>query len=234
MQDVVKSYERSGHGPVKVLDKVNMEITAGDFISIIGPSGCGKTTLLNLIGCLLKPTSGEVSIAGIDVSKMGDRQLAQLRNEKIGFIFQGSHLIPYLNVLENVLAPTYFSQGKGQSRKLKLARVLELIEELGLGDRINHLPYQLSLGQRRRVAIARALINDPLIVLADEPTNDLDPERTEQITDILVSLNSKALTLLIVTHQPELAVRAKTRYRMRNGVLVPVEKENFTIKKSVG
>ena len=220
LQNIVKSYERSGHASVKVLDKVSMEIAEGDFVSIVGPSGCGKTTLLNLIGCLLKPTSGEISIAGIDVSKMGDRELAKLRNEKIGFIFQGSHLIPYLNVLENVLAPTYFSQGKGSTSKLKKIRALELIEELGLEERINHLPYQLSLGQRRRVAIARTLINDPLIVLADEPTNDLDPERAQQITDILVSLNIKGLTLLVVTHQPELATKARRRYRMCNGIPV--------------
>lgn len=219
VQNVAKSYERSGQDPVKVLEKVNMEINAGEFISIVGPSGCGKTTLLNLIGCLLKPSSGEVKIAGVDVNKMGERQLAQLRNEKIGFIFQGSHLIPYLNVFENILAPTYFSRGKGRARKLKLPRALELIEELGLSDRINHLPYQLSLGQRRRVAIARALINDPIILLADEPTNDLDPERSEQIADILSSLNNKGLTLLIVTHQPELAARAKSQYRMYNGIL---------------
>ncbi|MDT3699577.1 MAG: ABC transporter ATP-binding protein [Thermincola sp.] len=219
VRNIAKSYERSGQEPVKVLEKVNMEINAGEFISIVGPSGCGKTTLLNLIGCLLKPSAGEVSIAGIDANKMGERQLAQLRNEKIGFIFQGSHLIPYLNVFDNVLAPTYFSRGKGQARKLKLPRALELIEELGLSDRINHLPYQLSLGQRRRVAIARALINDPLILLADEPTNDLDPERSAQIADILSSLNIKGLTLLIVTHQPELAARAKRQYQMHNGVL---------------
>lgn len=220
LQNIVKSYERSGHASVKVLDKVNMEIAEGDFVSIVGPSGCGKTTLLNLIGCLLKPTSGEICIAGIDVSKMGDRELSKLRNEKIGFVFQGSHLIPYLNVLENVLAPTYFSQGKGPTDKLKKIRALELIEELGLEERINHLPYQLSLGQRRRVAIARTLINDPLIVLADEPTNDLDPERAQQITDILVSLNKKGLTLLVVTHQPELAAKARRRYRMCNGIPV--------------
>ncbi|MDI6717185.1 MAG: ABC transporter ATP-binding protein [Actinomycetota bacterium] len=221
LKDVRHSYQRPGGETLTVLDGVDLTIEKGDLVSIVGPSGGGKTTLLNIIGCLLRPTSGEVIIDGKPVQSMTEKELAHTRNLKIGFIFQGSHLIPTLTVLENIMLPVWL--GKGVQGRGHAVRARELAERFGLSDRLNHLPHEISLGQRRRVAIARALINGPTILLADEPTNDLDPPRAKQIGDILFSLNQEGLTLLLVTHRWDLAKQAKRCYETKDGKLQPAE-----------
>jgi putative ABC transport system ATP-binding protein len=232
MSGVTKTFTGPAGEQLTVLQEVNLTVAAGESIAIVGPSGGGKTTLLNLIGGLLRPCSGEISVGGNPLSRLSDQELSRLRNEKIGFIFQGSYLLPALTVLENIMVPTFF-QGKKREPKMKIMeKSIDLAEEIGLGERINHLPHQLSLGQRRRVAIARALINDPGLLLADEPTNDLDPKRAEQIGQILFDLVQKDIALVMVTHHPQLAARADRRYLVSNSCLQPVmvegkESENY-------
>ncbi len=204
---------------IDVLKAVDFKITAGEWVSIVGPSGCGKTTFLNLAGCLLKPASGRVSIEGIDTGDLKDDELAEIRNRKIGFIFQGSYLLPPLTLLENVLVPTFFSRPPKDNRADLTARARKLLAQFGLADRLDSLPHELSQGQKRRVAIARALINEPRIILADEPTNDLDPERARQIAAELSGLNRQGLTLLTVSHNPELSMLAGRQYRIDDGKL---------------
>jgi len=217
LKDVKHSYPRPGGETLTVLAGVSLTLEQGDAISIVGPSGGGKTTLLNIIGCLMRPTTGEVTIDGRPVHSMTEKELARLRNQKIGFIFQGSHLIPTLTVFENIMLPVWL--GDKNSKKDQQGHAHELAKRFGLEKRLAHLPHELSLGQRRRVAIARALINNPSILLADEPTNDLDPPRAQQIGDILFSLNQEGLTLLLVTHRWELAQRAKRCYEIKDGHL---------------
>lgn len=180
------------------LDNVNFSIEKGEFVSIMGPSGCGKSTLLNIVGLLDRPTSGSVEIAGKTAQGMGDRALAAFRNSSIGFIFQNFHLIPSLSVADNVELPlTYRSGIGGRERQTKVAEVLERV---GLSHRTNHFPSQLSGGQCQRVAIARAIIGNPDIILADEPTGNLDSRMSAEIMDILTSLNQEGRTILMVTH----------------------------------
>lgn len=180
------------------LDNVNFSIEKGEFVSIMGPSGCGKSTLLNIVGLLDRPTSGSVEIAGKTAQGMGDRALAAFRNASIGFIFQNFHLIPSLSVADNVELPlTYRSGIGGRERQTKVAEVLERV---GLSHRTNHFPSQLSGGQCQRVAIARAIIGNPDIILADEPTGNLDSRMSAEIMDILTSLNQEGRTILMVTH----------------------------------
>ena len=221
LKGIKHSYIRPGGETLTVLNGVDLTLEQGDAVSIVGPSGGGKTTLLNIVGCLLRPTSGQVLIDGKSVESMAEKELARLRNQRVGFIFQGSHLIPTLTVLENIMLPVWL--GAGSSTHGQLARAHKLAERFGLAQRLNHLPHELSLGQRRRVSIARALINKPAILLADEPTNDLDPPRAKQIGDILFSLNKEGLTLLLVTHRWELARRAERCYEARDGQLFPVQ-----------
>lgn len=221
LADVKMWYKRPGGETLTVLAGIDLTLNQGEAIAIVGPSGGGKTTLLNIIGCLLRPTSGELTIDGRAISSLNEKAMALLRNQKVGFIFQGSHLIPTLTVLENIMLPVWL--GKGTARREHQARARELAQRFGLADRSNHLPHELSLGQRRRVAIARALINQPTILLADEPTNDLDPERAQQVGDILFSLHQEGLTLLLVTHRWELAQRAQRCYEIRDGALHPAQ-----------
>jgi len=218
LRKVTKAYSREVV-PVRDLDLV---VEAGDFISVAGPSGCGKSTLLNIAGCLARPDRGRVLILGQDTATLDDARLAEVRNRHIGFIFQGSYLIPALSGLENILSPLYFSRRISRvALQQWRRRAMELAERLGIDDCLDRLPHQLSLGQRRRVALARALIRDPELILADEPTNDLDPERASQIGNILVELYREGRTLLVVTHHPDLAARAARRFRLQAGRLVP-------------
>lgn len=222
LEQVTKVY--GVRNKINVLNGVNLNIASGDWISVVGPSGSGKTTLLNLIGCLLKPTSGRVKIEGIDTASLNDRELTRIRNQKIGFIFQGSYLMPTLTLQENVLAPVLFDHNlKRTAKHQKGQKATELLNRLGLGNRLDSLPHQLSLGQRRRVAIARALINEPIIILADEPTNDLDPERAQQVADDLKTLNEQGMTILMVTHHPDLAAMANRQFHLEQGNLVEIE-----------
>lgn len=204
---------------IEVLKEIDFQITAGEWVSIVGPSGCGKTTFLNLAGCLLKPTSGRVIIEGVYTNDLKDQALTEIRNRKIGFIFQGAYLLPPLTLLDNVLVPTLFTRQLKEKKTFVVERARGLLAQFGLGDRCNSLPHELSQGQKRRVAIARALINEPHIILADEPTNDLDPERARQIAEELNHLHQQGLTLLTVTHNPELSSMAERQYRIDNGKL---------------
>ncbi len=180
------------------LDNVNFSIEKGEFVSIMGPSGCGKSTLLNIVGLLDRPTSGSVEIAGKTAQGMGDRALAAFRNASIGFIFQNFHLIPSLSVADNVELPLTYRSGIGSRERQ--TKVAEVLERVGLSHRTNHFPSQLSGGQCQRVAIARAIIGNPDIILADEPTGNLDSRMSAEIMDILTSLNQEGRTILMVTH----------------------------------
>lgn len=186
------------------LENINLDINEGEFLSIMGPSGCGKSTLLNIIGLLDSPTEGSVIIDGQETSKMNDRQLTRLRNEKLGFVFQSFHLIPSLNVIENVMLPLTYRPGV--SDKEARARSREILEKVGLSHRLHHMPGQLSGGQSQRVAIARAIVGQPKIVLADEPTGNLDSKMGAEVMQILHRLNKEdGTTIVMVTHNEEQA-----------------------------
>lgn len=186
------------------LENINLDINEGEFLSIMGPSGCGKSTLLNIIGLLDSPTEGSVMIDGQETSKMNDRQLTRLRNEKLGFVFQSFHLIPSLNVIENVMLPLTYRPGV--SDKEARARSREILEKVGLSHRLHHMPGQLSGGQSQRVAIARAIVGQPKIVLADEPTGNLDSKMGAEVMQILHRLNKEdGTTIVMVTHNEEQA-----------------------------
>jgi len=212
-ENLTKVY-RMGDAEVYALHDVNLDIQEGEFIAIIGPSGSGKSTLLNMIGCLDTPTSGAVFIDGIDTGKLSENGLAEIRREKIGFIFQQFNLVHTLNALENVALPMFFA---GVKRETRLERAEELLANVGLGDRIYHKPSEMSGGQQQRVAIARALSNDPEVVIGDEPTGNVDTETGNTILDLLEGLNKEGRTVIVVTHDAEIAARAGRTKRMRDG-----------------
>lgn len=216
LRQVTKVY-RKGRVEVKALNGVDLAIKDGELAVIVGVSGSGKTTLLNLIGGLDVPTSGSVFVNGADISKMDSRQLTLYRRQKVGFVFQFFYLIPTLTVLENVMLPLV---PLSMSAKEKQEKALRLIEEVGLSERVNHLPGELSGGEQQRVAIARALVNDPQILLADEPTSDLDTETGNQIIELLRKFHAKGKTLIIATHDERLAQIASHVVRMRDGKVV--------------
>lgn len=196
LEDVGKTYEM-GDTTVEALRGSNVGIKEGEFVAVMGPSGSGKSTLMNMIGALDTPTSGEVNIDGQHISKLAEDELALLRSKKIGFIFQQFNLIPSMNATENVALPMLF---RGKSKKERTERAEKLLERVGLGDRLKHMPSELSGGQRQRVSIARSLANDPDIILADEPTGNLDTETGENIMDLLTELNEEGKTIIMVTH----------------------------------
>lgn len=208
---------RMGDAEVYALHDVNLEITDGEFVAIIGPSGSGKSTLLNMIGCLDKPTSGSVFIDTIDTATLSENQLAEIRREKIGFVFQQFNLVHTLNALENVALPLFFS---GVKREIRFKRAEAMLKNVGLEERTHHKPSELSGGQQQRVAIARALANDPEIIIADEPTGNVDSETGKAIMAILTGLNKEGRTIIVVTHDPEIAACADRRKRMRDGRLL--------------
>ncbi len=197
LRSVTKSFTmKKGHS-VNALTDVNLEIQDGEFTMIIGSSGSGKSTLLYTIGGMQQPTSGEVNIQSTEIYTMSSANRARLRREKIGFIFQTFNLVTYLNCKENVALPGILA---GQNKKTTLSRAAELLDRLGLSERISHKPLELSVGERQRVAIARSLINEPDIILADEPTGNMDPKRSSEILEILYDLNKEGMTILMVTH----------------------------------
>jgi len=221
--DLTKHY-RQGRNVVRALDGVSLRIGAGEFVSVVGRSGSGKTTLLDLIGLLLRPTSGTVLVDGDDTARLNDGQRADLRGQRIGFIFQEYNLLPALNVLENVMLPLRYTRSQvGNGR----ARALELLEAVGLGDRIKHRPDELSGGQQQRVAIARALVNRPAMVLGDEPTGSVDTQTSQELVGLMRGLNrEEQVTFVIVTHDLELAGRADRMIRLKDGRVIadgPVE-----------
>jgi len=206
-----------GNKEIEVLKGINLDIYPNDSIAIIGQSGSGKTTLMNIIGCMDRATSGTYLFKGKDITTFSDDELSSIRNESIGFVFQQFHLIPYITSIDNVILPTIYSKKNITDVKNKARK---LLTELGMGDRIYNKPTQLSGGQQQRVAIARALINDPEIILADEPTGALDTKTSEEIMDILTDLNKKGKTLIIITHEPYIAKRCKKIIRISDGKIV--------------
>ena len=208
---------RMGKIEVPALRDVSLEIEEGEFLAIVGSSGSGKSTLLNMLGCLDKPTSGAVFIDGVNTASLNENELAEIRREKIGFIFQQFNLIHSLNALENVSLPMFFA---GVSSDERLKRAAELLAKVGLRERMHHKPSELSGGQQQRVAIARALSNNPLIIIGDEPTGNVDSETGNAIMGILEGLNSEGRTVIVVTHDTEIAAHAPRVKRMKDGRLL--------------
>jgi len=206
-----------GENVVKALRGVSVDFPMGDFVAIMGSSGSGKSTMLNLLGGLDRPTSGKYIIAGHDVSLLSDRELSAIRNELIGFIFQSYNLIAQYSVLENIQVPLHYRPGRPALRTADVNRCIDLACEVGLSERLDHRPTQLSGGQQQRVAIARALVNDPAIVLADEPTGNLDSSTSREIMDILHRLNGQGRTIIMVTHEPDVAGEAHRQIYMKDG-----------------
>lgn len=213
LEDVRKAYQM-GLVTVEALRGVSLTIQAGDYISIMGPSGCGKSTLMNLLGCLDRPSTGGYWLGNEDVSQMDDDALSEIRGARLGFVFQSYNLIPQLTVVENIEIPLYY---QGWSEDESRARAVELAKRVGLEDRLDHRPFELSGGQQQRVAIARALVNDPLLILADEATGNLDSKSGAEILDLLDDLNEQGKTLIMVTHDPTVARRARRAIRLRDG-----------------
>jgi len=216
LQDIKKVYQ-VGKNFYEVLRGINLTVSEGDFLAIMGPSGGGKSTLLNIIGLLDKPTSGKYFFEGQEVSKFNKNKLAYLRNKKIGFIFQAFYLVPWATVLENVLMPLIY---RGNITQKDKDRAMFLLEKLNLADKANFKPAELSGGQQQRVAIARALINNPKLILADEPTGNLDSKSGQEVMDIFENLNNQGITIIIVTHDPEIAKRAKKIKFLKDGKFV--------------
>ena len=206
-----------GDQMVHALDHVDLTIQSGEFVSIMGPSGSGKSTLLNILGLLDRPTMGSYRLDGADVSKLDDGRLAEQRQEKIGFIFQSFHLIPRLNAVENVELPMVLA---GKSVRARRERARQVLTSMGLKTRLDHRPDQLSGGERQRVAIARAIVMQPDVLLADEPTGNLDSHSSTEVIDILHRLNHDGLSLLVVTHDPEIGGQAHRRLAMRDGRII--------------
>ena len=215
IRDLRKDYVLSGE-TVHALRGVSFDVPEGDYISIMGPSGSGKSTLLNLLGCLDRPTFGSFLLGGEDVARMSDDELSETRATRIGFVFQSYNLLPALTVVENIEMPLYYG-GKidAQTRE----RCVQLAKLVGLGDRLDHRPSQLSGGQQQRVAIARSLVNNPRFMLADEPTGNLDTATTEEILDLLASLNAEGRTIILVTHETDVAERTARTIMLRDGTI---------------
>ncbi|MEL7161691.1 MAG: ABC transporter ATP-binding protein [Bacteroidota bacterium] len=211
--DLSKTYVM-GQTQVHALKGVELRIDENEYVALMGPSGSGKSTLMNLLGCLDTPTSGHYNLDGRDVSKMDDTELANIRNEKIGFVFQTFNLLPRQSTLENVALPLVYA---GVSKSERQARAQEVLESVGLGDRGHHRPNELSGGQRQRVAIARALVNRPSIILADEPTGNLDTKTSIEIMEIFEKIQSNGNTIILVTHEPDIAEHAHRIVRLRDG-----------------
>ena len=223
LSEVVKSYEATADAPTTpVLKNVNLQVEAGETVAIIGPSGSGKSTLLNIIGTLDRPSQGKVLLDGNDLALLGDRALAAVRSREIGLVFQLHHLLPQCTVLENVLIPTLASR-TGPRKEDSLARARRLLQRVGLSDRLSHRPGQLSGGERQRVAVVRALINEPRLLLADEPTGALDRVAADNLGDLFVELNrEEGVALLVSTHSMNLAARMSRALELRDGKLTPV------------
>jgi ABC-type lipoprotein export system ATPase subunit len=213
----VSKYFGEGQNVVKALDDISLTIEENEFVAIIGPSGSGKSTMMNLIGCLDKPTSGVVRIAGQDLNELNDIKLTQLRNYAIGFVFQQFFLLPKTTAVENVATPLLY---RGINSREAKERSLQMLAKLGLADRSDHEPTQLSGGQQQRVAIARALVTDPTIILADEPTGALDTASGDQVMKLLEALHKEGKTIILITHEAEVANRAQRRITLRDGKVV--------------
>jgi len=215
LKDIKKNYYL-GKEAVPVLKGINLEIMKNEYVALMGPSGSGKSTLMNILGCLDTPTSGQYILNGKDVSRMADDDLAQVRNEEIGFVFQQFNLLPRLSALENVAVPLIYA---GVAKKERLERAAVILEKVGLQERGHHRPNELSGGQCQRVAIARALINNPSLILADEPTGNLDTKTSIEIMELFENIQSSGNTVILVTHEEDIAEHAHRTVRIRDGVV---------------
>ncbi|MEX1187630.1 MAG: ABC transporter ATP-binding protein [Bacteroidia bacterium] len=215
LRKIVRNF-KLGSETIKVLKEIDLDIEKGEYVALMGPSGSGKSTLMNLIGCLDTPTSGEYYLSGQLVSKLDDNELADIRNKEIGFIFQTFNLLPRSTALDNVILPLIYA-GKTKSERDTQAK--KVLEQVGLSDRITHKPNELSGGQRQRVAIARALVNNPSILLADEPTGNLDSKTSVEIMGLLHEIHQNGNTIIIVTHEEDIAQHAHRIIRLRDGVI---------------
>ncbi|MBW4631184.1 MAG: ABC transporter ATP-binding protein [Iphinoe sp. HA4291-MV1] len=216
LEDIFKVYG-SGEAEVRALNGVDLIVEQGEYCSIMGPSGSGKSTAMNIIGCLDRPTSGHYYLDNLDVAQMEDTELAQIRNKKLGFVFQQFHLLSQLTALENVMLPMIYA---GMSTKERRDRAVEALKRVGLEKRLNNKPTQLSGGQQQRVAIARAIVNRPVLLLADEPTGALDSRTTQEVLDIFGELNASGITVVMVTHEPDVARQTRRIVWFRDGEVV--------------
>lgn len=216
IQGITKTYV-NGKLSVPVLHGIDLQVNKGEFVSIMGPSGSGKSTFMNILGCLDRPTTGSYRLNGDEVATLSDDELAFVRNKQIGFVFQSFNLLTKLTALENVALPMIYA---GMDKKSRNERAAALLSSVGLGDRMNHLPSELSGGQRQRVAIARALANNPAIIMADEPTGNLDSKSTIDVMNIFRGLYDEGRTIILVTHEPEIATYASRNVVLRDGLIV--------------
>lgn len=221
IRDLAKTYQM-GSTEVKALQSVDLDIFPNEFVALMGPSGSGKSTLMNLLGCLDTPSNGDYLLSGENVSELEDNELASIRNKRIGFVFQTFNLLPRLTALDNVALPLVYA---GWSKEKRIERAEEVLRHVGLGDRIDHRPNELSGGQRQRVAVARALVNDPAIILADEPTGNLDSKTSHEIMTMFEDLHQQGNTIIIVTHEPDIAEHALRVVKLRDG-LIESDKKN--------
>ena len=215
LRNIIRDF-KLGSQTVHVLKGINLDIKKGEYVALMGPSGSGKSTLMNLLGCLDTPTSGSYNLAGRDVSQMNDNELAEVRNKEIGFVFQTFNLIPRQTALQNVALPLVYA---GKTKETRIAQAKNVLNEVGLADRMDHRPNQLSGGQRQRVAIGRALVNSPSIILADEPTGNLDSTTSLEIMKLFDEIHKNGNTLIVVTHEEEIARYAHRVIRLRDGMI---------------
>jgi len=226
--DISKTY-KIGTETVRALKSITLDIHKNEYVALMGPSGSGKSTLMNILGCLDTPTGGEYFLSGTDVSKMIDNELAMVRNREIGFVFQTFNLLPRYTALENVSLPLVYA---GMAKKERDERAREVLEQVGLGDRMDHRPNELSGGQRQRVAVARALVNKPSIILADEPTGNLDSKTSYEIMNLFGEIHANGNTVILVTHEEDIANYSHRIIRLRDG-LVETDQENVPVHATI-
>jgi len=223
----IKRFFNLGDETIYAIKEITLDISRNEYVALMGPSGSGKSTLMNILGCLDTPSAGQYFLEGNDVSKVSDNELAAVRNKQIGFIFQTFNLIPRLTTIENVALPLIYA---GWSKKQRDERAIEVLQQVGLGDRMKHKPNELSGGQRQRVAVARALVNNPSLILADEPTGNLDTKTSYEIMALFQEIHEKGNTIVVVTHEEDIALYTHRIVRMRDG-LVESDKPNENIRK---